>query len=174
MTHNAIQYMRNALNQYLIATFNLDETIVIANRIVDQQGVMPIENKNKVVLSLIHVEQEGAKLFKTISDRLSKENYLADSSPEQYSIYMLVTSSFDDYNETLKFLDTSMSFFKKNPVIDRNTVTNFPDTIDKLYVEYQHGEDYMQVQNVWTTMGARYQPSVIYKIRLLTAASNVV
>jgi len=32
----------------------------------------------------------------------------------------------------------------------------------------------MQMQNLWTALGAKYQPSVIYKIKLVTIASDEV
>ena len=38
--------------------------------------------------------------------------------------------------------------------------------------EIEKGDGYMQMHNLWTALGAKYKPSMIYKMRLITVESN--
>lgn len=72
----------------------------------------------------------------------------------------------------MKFLDTSIQFFQLNELIDATRNAEIPKNLEKLEYEFQKGENYLQMQNLWTALGAKYQPSVIYKIRLVTIVSD--
>lgn len=174
MIQEAFQCTRNVINQYITNKYGLDETRVIVNKIVDQSGAISLENKNKVVLSLIHIEQETEKHFYNSNKKQTKGDVEVSQSPspEEYHIYMLVTSCFDDYNETLKFLDTSIRFFQTYPLLYKSNFAAIPDSIQKLTFEKQGNEGYVQMHNLWTAMGAKYQPSVVYKMRLITVPSD--
>ncbi len=172
MIQEAFQYTRNIINQYITNKYGLDGTPVIANKIVDQSGAIPLENQNKVILSLIHVEHETSKPFYNRNMNRSEGDGVVSSPPEAYHIYMLVTSCFDDYNETLKFLDASIQFFQMYPSLDKSNSASIPDSIQKLTFEKQVEGGYAQMHNLWTAMGAKYQPSVVYKMRLITVPSD--
>ncbi len=174
MIEKAIQFTGKTLNQYVKKKFGLDEDVVVANSIIDQNGAVPQKNKNKVVISLIHVEQENVKQFYNQNQKLSDGNYVRKPQSHRYNLFVLITPNFDDYSETLKFLDASIQFFQINEMVDATKSAEIPPEISKLEYEFQKGENYMQMQNLWTALGAKYQPSVIYKLRLVTIAADEV
>jgi len=49
--------------------------------------------------------------------------------------------------------------------------SNIPTGLTKLEFEIEK-ITYHQMQSLWTAMGAKYQPSVIYKLRLVTIQGN--
>ena len=172
MIQEALQFASRALNQYVKNKFGLDDNCVLVNTIVDPSGEVPLENQNKVVLSLIHIEQETLKPYYNRSQKLINGNYAVNQPSERYNLFMLVTPSFDDYNESLKFLNASIEFFQNNPTLDSTTNANIPPGITKLDFDLQKGGGYTQMHNLWNALGAKYQPSVIYKIRLVTVESD--
>ncbi|MEP0264353.1 DUF4255 domain-containing protein [Dokdonia sp.] len=172
MIQEAFQYTRNVFNQFIKNKFGVDEDAVVINTIVDQSGAIPVGNQNKIIMSLIHIEQETVKPFYTKNQKVSNGNYVASPQTERYNIYVLVTSYFDDYNETLKFLNASIQFFQEHQSLDATINSDLPKGLQKLNFDLQKGGDYMQMHNLWSALGAKYQPSVIYKMRLVTIAST--
>jgi len=167
-----MQFTANVLNQFIKNRYELNEQIVTVNGIIDQKGNVPLENQNKVVISLIHLEQETTHQFYNRNQKLTDGGYVNKAPAQRYNIYILITPNFSDYNETLKFLSTSIQFFQMNEVLDATSNSDIPENISKLEFEFQKGEDFMQMQNLWTALGAKYQPSVIYKLKLITIDSD--
>lgn len=172
MIEKALQFTGKALNQFVKKKFGLDEDIVKINAIIDQNGVVPLENQNKIILSLIHVEQDTTTQFYNRNRQLESGTYVKTPPSHRYNLFTLITPNFEAYTEALKFLDASIQFFQINPLIDATKNGEIPLELGKLEYEFQKGENYMQMQNLWTALGAKYQPSVIYKIRLVTIVSN--
>ena len=98
---------------------------------------------------------------------MSNGNY-SDSYPsERFNLDVMFCSNFDDYNESLKFLDAILLFFQSNPSIDQNTTSDLPPGLVKLDFDIEQ-ISYFEMHNLWSSMGANYQPSAIYKTRLIT------
>jgi hypothetical protein len=170
MLMNALQFTTNILDQYVKNKYHLDESKVILNNIIDNSGSIPTENQNKIVLSLINIEQETAQPFYVRTQKLNN-GYTNTNPPQRFNLDLLLTSNFDDYSETLKFLNTVIQFFQSNIVVDATRFSNIPKGINKLEFEIEK-LNYNQMHSLWTAMGAKYQPSVVYKTRLLTIQSD--
>jgi hypothetical protein len=118
------------------------------------------------------LEEETTKPFYNRMEPVTDGSYVKKATSNQYNLFALVTPVFEDYSEGLKFLDATIQFFQINEMIDATKYANIPDGIVKLAYEFQKGENYMQMQNLWTALGAKYQPSVIYKMKMITIASD--
>jgi hypothetical protein len=173
MIAKALQITCNIFNQYLKNKFILNEDIVVINRIVNSDGNHPIENSNKIVVSLIHVDQETNKQFYS-NRKLQTGSFSIKSNSERYNLFILITPNFENYEEGLKFLSATLQFFQNNNKIDANKSSLISKDIQQLDFELEKGENYMQMQNLWTALGAKYQPSLIYKIRLIPIVSDEV
>ncbi|WP_431167530.1 DUF4255 domain-containing protein [Tenacibaculum halocynthiae] len=172
MILKALQFTNRTLNQYLKNKFGLSDDVVVTNKIIDQNGTVPIENQNKVIITLIHVEQETVKPFYSRSRQINNGNYENKPINERYNLYLLISPNFEEYNETLKFLNSSIQFFQINGVLDANTSSTIPKGITRLEFEFEKGDGYLQMHNLWSALGAKYQPSVIYKMKLISIASD--
>ncbi len=171
MIQKALQFTSQTLDQFLKNRFELSENKVILNAIVEGNGSMPQVNQNKVVMSLINIEWETVKPFYVRNQKLSNGSFSSINPTERYNLYILITANHDDYQETLKFLNTSILFFQTHPSIDSSSNSNLPKGINKLDFEIEK-IDYYQMHNLWSAMGAKYQPSVIYKMRLVSIQAN--
>jgi hypothetical protein len=172
MIQKALQFVGNVLNQSLKTTFGSTESVVVINNVIQSDGSIPLINKNKIVLSLINIEKETAKPFYNRNQQLASGNYADISPAERYNLDILVTSNFDDYSETLKFLNESIVFFQTNIAITAETFSNIPAGITKLEFDIEK-INFRDMQHLWSAMGAKYQPSVIYKMRLITIQSDM-
>ncbi len=174
MINTALTYTSNSLNQFLKNKYGLNDDVVVTNKMVDSSGAIPLENQNKVVLSIVHLDQETVKPFYVRNKQTTEGNYANTASSQRYNIFLLVAPNFDDYNEALKFLTSSLQFFQINGAIDSKSYADVPEGINRLEFEFETGDGYMQMHNLWSALGAKYQPSVIYKMRLITIDTDQV
>lgn len=167
MIDQVFDFIQKLLSQYLKNAFSLDQEKIIINGIIDPDGGIPLENNNKIVLSLLNLEQETIQPFVKRNQKLADGNYSAIQPDLRFNLDLLFTANFDDYNESLKFLNAVLLFFQANPLISNTNNSNLPDGINKLEFDIEK-LDYHQMHNLWSAMGAKYQPSVIYKLRLIS------
>lgn len=171
MINKALQFTVSVLDQFLKNRMGLDESKVVLNNLIEGNGSLPQINQNKIVLSLINIEKETTKQFYNRNARLENGVYSDISPSEKFNLDVLISSNFDDYSETLKFLNASILFFQVNNVLDGNSFSNIPLGLTKLEFEIEK-ISYRDMQSLWTAMGAKYQPSVIYKMRMITLQGN--
>ena len=70
--------------------------------------------------------------------------------------------------EALKYLSAVIGFFHAKPVFNSNNSPELGDKeIQKLIFDLYH-QDSNAKNNLWSTLGAKYMPSIMYKVRLLT------
>jgi hypothetical protein len=58
MIHEALTFIQSQLNEYFRNRFGLSEDVVIISNIVNQDGSNAIKDENKVILSLVGMEEE--------------------------------------------------------------------------------------------------------------------
>lgn len=167
MINKALQFTSDTLDQFLKNRFALDETKVILNKLIDSDGQIPSINQNKVIISLINVERETTKAYNSWNHQMSDGSFVNMNPAERFNLDILISANFDDYNETLKFLNAVILFFQVNTSLSVNSSSAIPKGLNKLEFDIEK-LSYQQMNNLWSAMGAKYQPSVIYKMRLLT------
>lgn len=171
MISQALKFSSQTLNQFVKNRMKLDENKVVLNNLIENNGSVPLLNRNMVVMSLINIEKETARPFNVRNIKLDNGNYAGINLSEKYNLDVLISTSFDDYTEGLKFLDAVLMFFQAHPYVDSQAFPGLPAGISKL--EYENEKmSYHQMHNLWTAMGAKYQPSILYKIRLVTVQAG--
>lgn len=167
MITKALEFTCEVLDQFLKNRFALDESRVMLNNLMDPQGNIPLANQNKLVISLINIEKESARPFYIRQEKTKNGSYTDVQLSGRFNLDVLFSSSFDDYRESLKFLDAAMLFFQVFPVLESTSFSNIPAGLGKLEFDVEK-ITYHQMQGLWTSMGAKYQPSIIYKMRMIT------
>ena len=171
MIDTALQFTASSVDQFIRNKFGLDESKVLTNNIIEADGAMPKSNQNKLVISLINIIQETNKQYYNRNQRLSNGSFSDIQPAERYNIDILLSSSFDDYKETLKFLNAGILFFQSYPAIDSSSFSNLPEGINRLEYDIEK-ISFFEMHNLWSAMGAKYMPSVIYRMRLITVQSD--
>jgi hypothetical protein len=130
----------------------------------------------KAILSLVNIEE----------DRVAKqqENYtVSDISaiyknpPLYLNLYVLFSvnkkGAVKDYEDSLIWLGYIMQFFQYQQVFAPITHPNLNENIQKIIVDL-YSQNFEQVNNLWSTLGGKYLPSVLYKIRQITMDENAI
>lgn len=155
----------------MVNRFGLDESITVLNHLVNQDGSYPQKNQNKMVITLINLDYDTNKQYQDTQHK-ARDNGIVKTNPAiQFNIDLLFTASFDDYEEALKFLNATIAFFQSHNSLNSKTTPDIPSGIKILNFEIENAS-YFEIHNLWSAMGAKYQPSIIYKVRHVTVQGN--
>ena len=179
MIHTCLSFLTNELNDYLKRrTGSPTVERVYLTSVATEGGGVVIPNKSLGV-SLINIEED--RVYKDQkSTIINNHGNVERLNPEiKLNLYVLISANFqnsdaedstDDYVEGLKQLSWIISFFQaKNVFTPENSpkMADFDPNLTKLVVEL-YSYSFEQLYNFWSVVGAKYLPSVLYKIRILT------
>jgi hypothetical protein len=179
MLHTTLSFITSELNDYLkLRTGSPSVDRVFLTSVATESAGIVIPDKSLGV-SLINIEEE--RVYKDQrSSIINGEGNVEYLNPEiKLNLYVLISANFqdsvendstDDYVEGLKQLSMVISFFQsKNVFTPDNSpkLTAFDANIKKLVVEL-YSYSFEQLYNFWSVVGAKYLPSVLYKIRMVT------
>jgi hypothetical protein len=172
MIDKAITFIVGELNNLLSARFQSNENMAILSSLSNPDGTVPTGIESKIVLTLINVEREGTASGGNWPARAGAINHDRLSPPLGLNLVLLVTASFGaNYAEALKFLSTVLGFFQARPSFNAQNSAGFPRELEKLSMELVNLSTH-EVNNIWSILGAKYMPSVVYKVRMLLIQEN--
>jgi hypothetical protein len=129
--------------------------------------------KGKVVVTLVNMEE----------DRVARqtEGYVKTPTATQYkqpplllNLYVLISVNRDeDYKEALASLGYIVQFFQFQKTFTPLSHPALDSRIEKLMVDL-YTINFEQVNHLWSTLGGKHLPSVLYKVRQLTIDENAV
>lgn len=168
MIDEAVKFIEKELNTYFKLRLDTIEDKAVASAIVNQDGTPAIQDENKVIISLVDIQEEGVLKNSGVQHSIRNGGFIKSPLPVHLNLYIMFSSLFanSNYNEALKYLSEVIFFFQSRPVFERAGSPSLPSAIEKLVVEMYH-PDYQAKNNLWSTIGAKYIPSVIYKIKML-------
>lgn len=166
MIDTALSYITNDLDAYLKRRFQLSSTIAVLGSILDEDGSIPEENRNKVILSLVNLEVENNHPY---ASRSINTQYMAiqQNLPFQFNLDVMVSSLFTDYKEGLKLLSEALLFFQSKQLFNQQNSPGLSKNIDKITLETVK-VNYSEMHNIWQALGAKYLPSVLLKFRMIS------
>lgn len=172
MLKESIQFFADELNKYFIQKLGPSSDgvrIVTGNaaRAYDNDTITGADSIiNKAILSIVNIEE----------DRVSKkqENYIKTATSVKYknpplylNIYMLAAINRNNYAQSLTWLGHVLQFFQFQNVFTPITHPSLDSRIQQLNVEL-YSLNFEQINHMWSTLGGKYLPSVLYKIRQVT------
>jgi hypothetical protein len=125
---------------------------------------------DKAILSLVNIEE----------DRISKQQQnftrtdtttLYKSPPLYLNLYLLFSINKPDYKKSLEILGAIIQFFQHQSVFNSITHPSLDPKIQGLVVDL-YSLNFEQVNHLWSTLGGKYLPSVMYKVRQITIDEN--
>lgn len=150
MLEKSLSFISNYLNQEIKKYYQLSEDGVVLGNLINPDGSSTVNCENKIIISLLNVEQ-GKK-------------------PESalLSMHVLVSANYSNYLEALKMLSSVMRIVGPVNSISRSNFPDMDSSIDKLDFE-TCDVSIKEMGKIWNAIGAKYVPSVIYKVRIIAA-----
>lgn len=167
--------------------------IDIANIAVINDGDEFLTSKSPIILSIVNIEEDAnlKNVPSYIKDSNDTTNILRYNKPTQYLILSLLFSSynkdFDNYLVGLEKLKTIISYFQQHnsfyykkddsELIELATYTAKTDleqdNYSKITTEFV-SLNREELNQMWSYLGSKYMPSVLYKMRLCSIQSSAV
>ena len=169
MIHETLKFLAEEINTYLSIKLGVttDPRLVLGNvsKAFDTEGSSNALS-NKAILSLVNVEE----------DRVSKnqENFVKTAtgvtykpSPVLINLYVLFAINRTTYDDSLQYLTYIIQYFQHQNVFTPLSHPALPTNIERLLIEMVT-LNFEQVNHLWSTLGGKYLPSALFKIRQVT------
>ncbi|TNE53998.1 MAG: DUF4255 domain-containing protein [Bacteroidetes bacterium] len=169
MIDKALSFITTYVNQELKASFGLSEDKVIAGSLINPDGSVTENMENKIIVTIINIENETFAGNTQSAYKQSGENNYAKQEPPLYiNLYLLFAANYTskNYLESLKMLSAAIAMIQANPTFERNNFPEMDPQIDRLTMEI-HNIPINELSHIWSGIGAKYVPSMIYKLRML-------
>jgi len=180
MLRTALEFLRDELNLYIKrkdpVNFAGTADNVTLSSLMKPDGTSAISMGDadafKIVITLINLEEDRiteSQIYRKVNDKIQVVN-----PPVNINAFVLFSVFANNYSTALRLLSYIISFFQTNAVFDSeqfpqmNVNASKPwEQIDKLLAT-MHSTTFEQQNNLWAALGAKYMPSVIYKIRTIS------
>ncbi|MCF8361007.1 MAG: DUF4255 domain-containing protein [Prolixibacteraceae bacterium] len=176
MINLAVEFIDEIVNEHIKVKFDLNENKLVFSNLVNQDGSLSLKENNKIVASLVSVQEERMNKSSSMKLGQGKFNEQGVFKPPMYiNLYILFSVYFEPqlYNEGLKFLSIIISYFQSNNVFTPETYQELDPAIEKLIFEMEN-MSLQEQNNLWASLGCKYLPSVLFKVRMLTISEDVV
>jgi hypothetical protein len=167
MIHAALTFVKDILNEHFKQEFEIQENKVILSNIMNPEGTIVIKTEGKIVFFLINLNEEPALKINTNHPPNSNASFSQRKPAIQLNLDLMFCANFVDehYEEGLKYLSSLIQFFQNNnrlnPELSGRNMNNNPLFFGMCRL------DYSELSHVWSAIGSKIMPSVIYKVRLL-------
>ena len=167
--------LKGQIHQYFKSLPDLNVTsneTVSVTALVKEDGSVAIPKEN-LGLTLINIEEEKIHRDETAIHK-TPDGIVMNINPElKLNLYILVAANFASYTTGLKFLSAALSFFQSKNVFTSSNTPELNPQIEKLIVEL-HTMGLEQQNHLWGYLGAKYLPSICYKVRMLVIQEDQV
>lgn len=178
MIKDALRFIIDQLNAFIqpIDPGNADDMVVLGNiALVDAYNddqASPLQNR--IVASVVNVEQDSVlRNLPRTTVRLENGNAQArtQEAPVIINLYVMFSANNTNYENALYYLSAIVAFFQQTQVFTPTppisnppfqSVPSFEKMIFDLYTM-----SFEEQNHLWGTLGGKYIPSVLYKVRLV-------
>lgn len=180
MIDNVLKIIANEVNKYIVRKLDPDRDPSSTKRIAtgnvtkvfesDASGSRSDALAAPGILSLVNLEEERSSKtnnFVRVNDKIEYRN------PKiQLNLYCLFALNHSSYDTSLQYLSLIIQFFQYRGVIDhKNTPPEnglaLDPKVEKLIFDMV-SMNAEQVNHLWATLGGKYLPSVLFKVRMIT------
>ncbi len=182
MLRTTLEFLAEELNAYLKrkdpTNFGNDDVAIISP-LMSPDGTFAVSAEgaevSKIILTLVNLEEERINDVQNIYKRAEGQVQIINP-PVNLNIYVVFSAFGSNYGTTLRLLSYVISFFQANAVF---TNSHYPQMnakvaddkpwqkIGRLVVNL-HATTFEQQNNMWSAIGAKYMPNVVYKIRTMS------
>ncbi len=173
MIYETLSCLADEINEFFRLRLKIAEDKVILSAIVNQDGTVAVQGENKILLTLVNIEKES--IGKSNSGMPGTSVLINKSNALTINLYVLFSAYFSNgnYPEALRFISFIIGYFQQNSVFTRLNTPRLDKDIEKIVFEMATVSP-EQLNNIWGSLGAKYMPSVVYKVRMLTFDNNII
>ncbi len=165
----ALGLIRDSLNEHFRNEFSISENKVVLSNILKTDGSAAQNVDGKIVFFLVSLDEEAA-LKNSLNRSLGQANgsFAVKSPALHLNMQVLFCANFDSaiYSEGLSYLSSLIRFFQNNKRMAMDQSEN-PDAAKNRLVFELCKLDYAELSHLWSAIGSKLMPSVLYKVSML-------
>ncbi len=165
MIDAVFRFIRDELKIYFSTQAGLDLVEIKSSNLVDEAGKYAIGTE-EIALTLINIEEERIFKSQQLEHAYSNGQHVVLEPELKLNLYIMFAAYFKQYEESLKFLSGILNFFQSHRSFTADRYPALDPRIVKLTLELE-SPTYENLNQIWTFLGAKHLPSVIYKVRLI-------
>ena len=164
MLDTAVKFLAGEVNVYLKRRTASDLVRVVPGSVVDDNGKWAVAD-GSIGLSVVNVEEERV-VRSQAPDRVLLDGNLVSVQPGlRINLQLLFASRHNNYEHALRYLSYVLMFFQAHPSFTPEEYPALDPDLRKLSLELlNYGPE--QLNQLWTYLGAKYLPSVVYRMRM--------
>jgi hypothetical protein len=172
MIDKAVTAIIDELSHYIQARIGNTNSEAKAAYLVNEQGALAFDNSQLAVMLVgIHEEKLGKSPVPTVREIGNGYGYV---NPDiNLNFHLVFGAHFNVYMVSLQWISFVVSFFQIKSVFTHANTPGLDNKIEKLYVELV-SPSFEELNHLWATIGAKYMPSALYKIRMVTIQEDQV
>lgn len=187
MIRTALEFIKKELDAY-IAEREQDPAQYSVGHIVDLKpvalpnGTINITDTTHISLMLAGVEEERREGKRPYYVPTADKQFLKLNPPVELDLFMLFAAHNSNYETALRDLSDVVAFFQANYIFDEQKYPSLNSSVsDPVNKSWQlierlsfklHALSFEQQNNLWSMLGTKYIPSVLYKVNMLTVFDN--
>ncbi len=126
-----------------------------------------------LVITLVNIEEEKnlkpARKVKEIPGQM-----IVHQNPEiNLNLYVLFAAFSSHYETSLGIISDVIGCFQSKPLLTHSNTPALSPSIEKIIMELS-SLSFEQQNHLWSTLGAKYTPSVLYKLRMLSIDEDII
>jgi hypothetical protein len=174
MIFQAIDIIRQELKQAKLpggqSLFN-GQKVIIGNISEILGNPVAIRDDTAIVISLINIEENRISQDKRNYIRRGDGILMKNPAVHLYLsvLFTAIRQTADRFENDLALQDLQqlIGFFQKKFVFDHSNTPNLDTNIEKLIMDMT-SLNLQQMHEIWTVLGGKYYPSVVYRMRMVT------
>jgi hypothetical protein len=176
MINETFKFLTEELNKYLSQKMGVitDQRVVWGNvgKALDNESSGHNTLTGKAIISLINVEED--RVAKQQENFVRTDTGVTYKNPPLYlNLYVLISVNRVDYGDALKWLAFIIQFFQSQNVFTPAAYPNLDIRIQKIIADL-YTVNFEQLNQIWSILGGKYLPSVLYKVRQVTIDEDAI
>lgn len=175
MISKALTFIADFLNHEIKMAYGIDEDRVMISSLINPDGSVTENIENKIIISVINLEHETTVNSPGSYVGGGNNNFGKVSPPVYLNLYLLISANYDsgNYVEALKMLSSVIGVFQANTYFTQQKNPDMPRPLEKLTFEI-FNLPINELSHIWSGIGAKYVPSIIYKVRTITIKEDLI
>jgi hypothetical protein len=176
MINETFKFLAEEINNYLSQKMGVitDKRLVLGNvgKALDNETGGSNALTGKAIMSLINVEED--RVAKQQENFIKSATGITYKSPPLFlNLYVLIAVNRVDYGDSLKWLAFIAQCFQNQNVFTPTDSPSLDIRIQKLIVDL-YTVNFEQLNQIWSVLGGKYLPSVLYKVRQITIDEDAI
>ncbi len=167
MIHSALTFLQDELNRYLSLKLSLNtlSLVTLGNVAFIGDADKAAQIGDKVLITLVNIEED--RVSKSHEYAVKTATGITYRNPKVHlNLYVLFSANRNNYLEALKNISYVVQFFQYRNVFDAGNSPDLPMKVERLICDLC-SFSFEQSNQMWSVLGGKYIPSVLYKVRLV-------